>query len=218
MFITNTKFIGKNGLHLIENLLVFIPFITIVMEVLVLYIVIESPCLLGYLFLILNPYLFPLAVYRIMNKFFPLREGAVLMRKGQKGLTPWIGALHVQNLYNCLPILEGLLKVFPPIYIIWLRAWGSKVGKGALIQARVDILDRTSVVIGDNVFIAHGCVLTSHFVNRNENGYFLIHKNVTIGNNVFISGGSVLGPGVVIEDGVNLPFKTELISRERIRK
>ena len=218
MFIKKNTFLSPKLLQCLENSLYFTPAITLLFSFAFIHQYVKTHNLFFLFFAFLIIYLLPLSLYRLMNLFFPLKTGSVMLVIGEPGYTPWMGALHLQQLYNHLPTLEKLLKLFPPSYHLWLRAWGSHIGKNCIIQANVDILDRTSLDMGDGTFIGHGTVISAHLVNKHSKGLFLIHRRVKLGKNVFLAGGTIIGPGVEMENETKTQLGQKLIFMEKIKK
>jgi acetyltransferase-like isoleucine patch superfamily enzyme len=80
----------------------------------------------------------------------------------------------------------------------------------------VEIADRGLLKIGNNVVFGYQVRLFSHVVKPRKADLMLYIKTIKIGNNVFIGVGSNLGPGVVLEDNVFVPARTDLYPHQRV--
>ena len=159
-------------------------------------------------------YLVPPILFRLHNKFAPLREG--LHSLDAPGYSPWWGSLQLQNIYNALPFLEAFLRIVPGCYSAWLRLWGSKIGRGVVWTPQVEISDRSLLDIGDRVIFGHKVALFSHVVDkRPQRGVRLYLKRIRVGNDVFLGAGSRLGPGADIAEGTRLPILTDVYVNEK---
>jgi acetyltransferase-like isoleucine patch superfamily enzyme len=94
--------------------------------------------------------------------------------------------------------------------------WGAEVGANVYWVPQVEIADRGLLKIGNNVVFGYQVRLFSHVVKPRKENLMLYVKQIEIGNNVFIGVGSNLGPGVVLEDNVFLPAKTDLYPNQRV--
>ncbi len=127
----------------------------------------------------------------------------------------WNGAYKIQNFFYAFPYLERVLVLFG-FYSIWLRLWGSKIGKNVFWTSHTLIGDRQGVIVGDNSLFGHGCTLISHVVHIREGKVFLYYKPIKIGKNVFVGAGSGIGPGTTIKDNTRLPVLTKLMVAETV--
>lgn len=191
-----------------ENLFLFYPlFLTVVV----------TYCLYVHCFIsaILIFYFLPPLTWRILNKFFPLKEGASFVGRVDP-LSPWVICHQIQLIYIIVPFAEKLLMIVPGLYSLWLRLWGSKIGKKVYWTPGVEIVDRTHVEIGDYVFLGNKTYLSPHVVRRKSNKYLLYFKKVKIGSRSFIGAWSILGPGAQVEEGTYLPAGTHVHLKEKI--
>lgn len=169
---------------------------------------VKNPNLLNALGIPFWIYIFPVLTFRIHNIFLPLNEGSWDL--SLKKYNTWWGTHQFQYLFICAGWLEGLLHTVPGLYTLWLRAWGSKIGKNVFWTPKVEILDRGLVEIGSNVLVGHLAAMSSHMVIFKEGKPILIIKKVRIGDASFIGAVSQLGPGAVVEKGQTLKPKTSL--------
>jgi hypothetical protein len=168
-------------------------------------------CILAIFFFI---YGLPLLVYRLHKMIYPIKEGISYLI-GTK-YSPWWGVHQIQVIYIAIPVLETVLRLIPGMFSLWLRLWGSKIGKNVYWTPALEIADRGLLEIGDNVVIGHRVGISSHVIKPKKNNLMLYVKKVKIGNNVFIGGGSLIAPGVVIGDGQFIPVTTTLLPNQKV--
>ncbi|HEX4924617.1 MAG TPA: sterol desaturase family protein [Bdellovibrionales bacterium] len=159
-------------------------------------------------------YVLPPLAYRLHNRFYPLKTGMTRLSGGD--YSPWWGGHQIQLLYIAVPSLEALLRVIPGVYSAWLRLWGSRVGRGVYWTPQVEITDRALLEIGDHVVFGHKAAFYNHVVNPKKDKMFLYVNVTKIGSGVFVGAGSRVGPGAVIESGVQLPILTDVHINQRI--
>jgi hypothetical protein len=184
------------------------PFLTILLTIISFITFSKNPSFLSFLLIPCSLYIFPLASYRIHNVFFPLKKGKSIIDTSK--YSSWWGGHQIQLIYYACPTLEALLRVVPGVFSLWLRLWGSKVGKGVYWTPNVEIDDRGLVEIGDNVVFGHKIEIISHIVGPKKGGLSLYSQNVKIGKDCFIGAGSRLGPGAEIESGTFLPVLSDV--------
>jgi hypothetical protein len=161
-------------------------------------------------------YGFPLCVFRLVNVFVPLQEGEFHLDK--KCYSPWWGAYQIQSTFIAIPWLESILRNVPGLFSLWLRLWGSKVGKSVHWTPIVEIADRSLLTIGDAVIFGYKVECYGHIVTP-KNGCLLLYvKRIIIEKGVFLGAGSRLGPGVKIESGARIPLLTDCYPDEIIRR
>lgn len=168
-------------------------------------------CVLGLVFVL---YILPLLTYHLHNHFYPLTEGASLI--SGKFYCPWWGAHHIQLIYGVFPILEVILRLFPGLFSLWLRLWGSKIGKNVYWTPVVFIADRALLEIGDNVILGHGLSFTSHLINPRAKGLILYIRKIIIGENSFIGARASFGPGAIIPPNSDVAFATNMAYGTRV--
>jgi hypothetical protein len=113
-------------------------------------------------------YFVPPMVQRVMLRWAPLKQG-VSEIDGRK-FSPWLASHHIQAIYDALPFLESLLRVFPGFYSMWLRMWGSRIGYGVEWPVRMDVLDRGSMDIGNRVSSTREVELAAHVRQKTDGG------------------------------------------------
>jgi acetyltransferase-like isoleucine patch superfamily enzyme len=171
-----------------------------------LYNFVTNPTLLTLIYFILAIYLYPLLAYRLHNIIFPLKEGVYNL--ALKKYNPWWGSYKIQQIYYHLPFLESLLIMCPGLYSLWLRAWGSKIGKNIVWTPNIQITDRSLMIIGDNVVFGHQAQFISHVITPKKNEIALYIKKILIGQNSFIGAASRFGPGVTIHENTSIRILT----------
>jgi hypothetical protein len=159
-------------------------------------------------------YLLPPVTFRVHQLFFPIRERASDL--AERRYSPWWGAHQIQVIYIAIPQLEALLRLVPGLYSLWLRLWGSKVGRNVHWTPNVEITDRSMLIIGDRVVFGHKTKCLGHAIKPRGKSMMLYVRAIRIGNDVFIGAGSRIGPGVVIADGAYLPILTDLYVNQKV--
>lgn len=159
-------------------------------------------------FLAVLVYLVPLALFRIHHLFFPIKEGEFDLSK--KEYSPWWTGHMLQYPFIALPQLEALLHFFPGLYTLWLRAWGSKIGRNVFWTPRTEVIDRNLIEVGDNTLVGHMSILVAHLVETRSGVPKLVLMKVKIGAKCLVSADAQLGPGTVIPDGAKLKPKARL--------
>ena len=153
-------------------------------------------------------YLLPLVLFKFHSLFFPVEEGEFDLSK--KTYNPWWTSHMLQFPFIAVPWLESLIHFVPGLYTIWIRAWGSKVGRKVYWTPRTEIVDRNLVEIGDSTLVGHMTFMASHLVETRSGVPKLVIKKVRIGSNCLIAADAQLGPGATLEDGTKLKPKARL--------
>lgn len=153
-------------------------------------------------------YLMPLLIHRIHFFFFPFTDGYWVL--AEKKYNPWWASHMFQFPFIACPWIESLIHFIPGLYSMWLRAWGSKIGKDIFWTPRVEIVDRGLVEIGDKCVVGHITGMCSHMVADIDGKPALVIKKIIIGDKVFVGADSQLGPGVIV------PAKTKLKPKSRL--
>lgn len=147
-------------------------------------------------------YLLPLFTWRFINFFYPLKDSKGYIAGAT--FSPWLSSYRIQEIYIKFPFLEKILMLVPFLFNIWLRAWGSKIGKRVLFTPNTIIIDRPGLDIGDNVYFGDKCYLSSHLVIEKDKKFFCIYKKIKIEDNSFIGAFSTFGPGSLVRSGSRL--------------
>ncbi|WP_353931562.1 acyl transferase [Okeanomitos corallinicola TIOX110] len=157
----------------------------------------------------------PLLVYRLHKKNYRITEGISYLQD-QKYI-PWWGSHQIQVIYIAIPVLESVLRLIPGVFSMWLRLWGSKIGKNVYWTPGLEIADRGLLEIGNNVVMGHRVGISSHVIKPRKDNLMLYVKKVKIGNDVFIGGGTLIAPGVVIHDGQFIAVNTTLLPNQKVK-
>lgn len=139
-------------------------------------------------------YLLPLIPGRILREM--LRSSPESIAVGSPAFLRWWACFQCQVLFMRFPALEEILRLVPGIYSLWLRAWGSCIGKLTYWAPQTVILDRGFLEIGDHVIFGAGVRLNPH-VMENE----LKLASIRIGDGAMIGGYSLLTGGTEIATG-----------------
>ena len=198
------KVLGK----IIERSFWFFPLALIVTIMSLLIKAINTPNVLNIGLVLFTIYLFPPLLYRIISLFIPIKVGT--QKWGPKEVANgWMIAHRIQMIYIIFPFLERMLNSLPGIYSVWLRLWGSKIGKMIYWGPDVVILDRTHLNIGSYNFIG-GSTLSAHLAIPNKDGTMrFVVKPIEIGSNVFVSTQCNIGPGSKIKDKTFVKILTQ---------
>lgn len=139
-------------------------------------------------------YAFPLICFRLLNTLFPIKEGVSDIF--EKKFSPWWAGHQIQLLFMAMPRLESLLILVPGLYSLWLRAWGSKVGRGVYWTPGVCNYDRNLLEIGDGVIFGERSTTVCHVISPKEGKGLLKIQKVIIGDRCFVGAAAVISPGV----------------------
>ena len=144
-------------------------------------------------------YLFPLLVFRIHQILAPLEEGTYSI---VQGYSAWYGTHMIQTFFISFTGAERFLRMFPGLFSLWLRLWGSKVGKAVYWTPHFELADRGMLVIGNQAVFGYGVKISCHVISPcKELGLKNYIKKVEIGNGSFVGAASRLAPGVIVKDG-----------------
>lgn len=150
----------------------------------------------------------PLVAFRAINAIRPVREG--LSRLDEPRYSPWWTSHQLQRIFIAIPQLESLLQLIPGAFSLWLRMWGSDVGKRVHWTPRVEIADRSLMVVGDDVVFGHKVECFAHAIKPSNERIVLYVRKITIGRGAFLGAGVRIGPGVRIDEGAFVPTLTDL--------
>lgn len=151
-------------------------------------------------------YLLPLALFRLHNLFFPLVD--VIMDIAQPTYSPWWTTHQLQWIYIAAPILELPLHAVPGLFSLWLRLWGSKIGRGVYWTPRTEVIDRGLLVVGDRVIVGHMAIFCSHAISPVKGKLSLIVQHIEIGSGAFVGAEARFGPGAKIEAGQTVKVRS----------
>ena len=161
-------------------------------------------------------YIVPVTCYRAHNALWPLAEG--LTRIDAPGYSPWWGGHQFQVVYSAFPALETALRLVPGAYSVWLRLWGSRIGRDVYWPPMMDIPDRALIEVDDGAIFGNGVACYAHVVQRRGLALMLYVRRIRIGASALIGAGSRLGPGTQIGAGYTMPVFTVATIGRRFRQ
>jgi hypothetical protein len=139
-------------------------------------------------------YLLPLFPARVLRE--SLRKSPPEIPVGSPAFLKWWACFQCQVLFLRFPALEEIIRLVPGCYSLWLRLWGSRVGRLTYWSPRTFVLDRGFLDIGDDVVFGAGVKLNPHVMDRGK----LLLAPVKIGDRSLIGGYSLLTAGTEIAD------------------
>jgi hypothetical protein len=139
-------------------------------------------------------YLLPLLPGRLLRE--SLRRCPAELDLGSPDFIRWWASFQCQGLFHRFPVFEELLRLVPGCYSLWLRLWGSRIGKLTYWAPGTIILDRGFLDIGDHVVFGAGVRINPHVI---EDGLRL--APVRIGDRAMVGGYSLLTAGTEIAEG-----------------
>lgn len=161
-------------------------------------------------------YLMPLFFHRLHFMFFPFEDGYWIL--SEKKYNPWWASHMFQFPFIACPWIESILHFVPGLYSLWLRCWGSKIGKNIYWTPRVEIVDRGLMEVGNNVVVGHISGFCSHMVADIDGKPALVIKKIILGDKVFVGADSQMGPGANVPPRTKLKPKTRLYWRGEWRE
>ena len=191
------------------------PAIQILLILISLAIWIVSQAFFGFLYLLFSVYLFPLICFQILIALAPIREGKSDIL--EKKFSPWWAGHQIQSLFIAVPALEAVLKIIPGAFSVWLRCWGSKIGKKIYWTPGSIHYDRNLLEIGDNVVFGEQSLSVGHIISPKDKSAELTIAKVKIGKNSFIGAAAVLSPGVVVEKNSFIKAGTRVYPFENVK-
>lgn len=142
-------------------------------------------------------YLAPVLPGRLLRE--SLRRAPSRIPVGSADFLKWWAAFQCQVVFLRFPALEEILRSIPGLYSLWLRLWGSRIGKFTYWAPRTIILDRGFLNIGNHVVFGAGVRLNPHVLEREgEDPLLLMLAPVSIGDDAMIGGYSLLTAGTGI--------------------
>lgn len=149
-------------------------------------------------------YFLPPIVQRIVFRWSAIKPGVANI--DGRTFSPWLASHNIQAIYDALPFLESLLRVFPGFYSMWIRMWGSRVGYGVEWPVRMDVLDRSLMDIGNRVVFSREVELAAHVRKKTDGGGSrVLVRSVRIGSYAFIGANARVGPGANVPSNANVP-------------
>lgn len=142
-------------------------------------------------------YLLPPILARIVSLLFPIRRQMIPI--GSRDFFSWWITLNFQVLYGRFPTLEEVLRLVPGLYSLWLRLWGSRIGRATYWAAGFQVFDRQYLKIGHFVTMGANVRITPHMITANASGQMvLLLAPIEIADRVSIGGSSLLVSGTYI--------------------
>ncbi len=115
----------------------------------------------------------------------------------------------VQTLMRTAPV--GLF-IGSPIYNLYLRALGAKIGRGAVMQSRFLPVSTDLFTVGDNAILRKDSIALGYRARSN----FIEIGSVTIGDGAFVGEASVLDIDTAMGDRAQLGHASSLQSGQRV--
>lgn len=142
-------------------------------------------------------YLLPPFSVRLILLMIPISESRIAV--GSKAFFSWWTSFQFQIIFCRLPFLEEILRLIPGLYSLWLRLWGSCIGRLTYWSAGTAITDRPYLRIGNDVVLGAGVRLNAHVLTKNKEGKMeLLLAPLKIGDRVVVGGYSLLTAGAEI--------------------
>jgi len=142
-------------------------------------------------------YLAPPLGARLVLRIIPISESRIAI--GSKAFFGWWASFQLQVVFCRLPFLEEMLRLIPGLYSLWLRLWGSRVGRLTYWSAGTTVTDRSFLRIGNDVVFGAGVRLNAHVLTKGKDGKMeLLLAPLKIGDRVLVGGYSLLTSGVEI--------------------
>lgn len=192
-----------------DRLFSYFPLLMTVLLLAALGVFAQWPSLWSAILVLFVVYALPPAVQRVMLRWAPLKQG--VNQIDGRAFSPWLATHHIQALYDALPYLESLLRVFPGFYSMWLRMWGARVGYGVEWPVRMDVLDRGLIDIGNRVVFSREVELAAHVRKKTDGGRSrVLVRTVRIGSHAFIGAAARLCPGASVPSNASVPERTNI--------
>ena len=158
-------------------------------------------------------YALPLLIYRFHNLLIPLREGISDLALPE--YSSWWGGHKCQILFIMFPSLEMIFTLVPGAFSLWLRLWGSHIGKNVYWTPRMELLDRGLLEIHDHVVVGFYVIFASHMIRPGPQGEVsLFVKRIIIGGQSLVGAGTRIGPGVEVPPKTVVPVQSVLAPRK----
>jgi acetyltransferase-like isoleucine patch superfamily enzyme len=145
-------------------------------------------------------YLLPPLIARLILLLVAIPRGRIAL--GGRPFFGWWSLFQLQIIFCRVPVLEEILRLVPGLYSLWLRLWGSRIGRLTYWSPGTTITDRSFLLIGADVVLGAGVRLNAHVLARGQDDQMeLILAPVKIGDRVIVGGYSLLTAGTVISSG-----------------
>ena len=143
-------------------------------------------------------YLLPPLMLRMLLLASPFSHGTHAL--GTRAFLHWWASSQPQVIFSRLPFLEELLRLVPGLYSLWLRLWGSHIGRLTYWAPGVRVMDRSLLQIGDDVVFGAGARLSAHVVSSNAEEQAVLHLGaIVVGDRCRIGAYALLSPGAVVD-------------------
>ena len=158
-------------------------------------------------------YIFPLLIFQLHNRMYPLEEGTFSI---VQGYSPWFGTHMIQQNFISFKWTEEILRTIPGLFSLWLRAWGAKVGKNVYFAPHFEIADRSLVDVADNVIFGYGVRASSHIISANKElgGMAVYIRCITVEKGALVGALCQVGPGSLVKRNAVVRVGTVLITDE----
>ena len=167
-----------------------------------------TPTAVSFVAILASIYLFPLLTFRVHNRVCRLEEGTYSI---VQGYSPWYGTHMIQTMFIAFPRLETALRLVPGVFAMWLRLWGSKVGRNVYFTPHFEVADRSLLDIGNNCVFGYDVKIASHVISPSrELGLKIYIKKVIIEDGGFVGATSRLAPGVHVKKGALVKATTNV--------
>lgn len=143
-------------------------------------------------------YIIPLVPGRLLRAV--LRSAPPEITITSRAFLCWWASFQCQVLFLRFPVLEETLRLIPGLYSLWLRGWGSRIGKLTYWAPQTIILDRGFLDLGDHVIFGAGVRLNPHVIERDSEPTLRLAP-IKIGDGSMIGGYSLLTAGTEIAAG-----------------
>lgn len=143
-------------------------------------------------------YLAPLIPGRLLRE--SLRGHPPDIAAGSPAFLRWWACFQCQVLFLRFPVLEEVLRLLPGLYSLWLRLWGSRVGRLTYWAPQTVILDRGFLEIGHDVVFGAGVRINPHVIESTPEPVLRLAP-VKIGDGAMVGGYSLLTAGTEIAAG-----------------
>jgi len=140
-------------------------------------------------------YLLPIIPARLLRE--TLRSIPAEISTTSPAFLRWWACFQCQVVFLRFPVLEEAIRLIPGLYSLWLRAWGSRIGKLTYWAPQTMILDRGFLEIGDQVVFGAGIRLNPHVMERNPEPVLFLAP-IKVGSGAMIGGYSLLTAGTEI--------------------
>jgi len=142
-------------------------------------------------------YLTPPLIARVVLAAGAFKQTRICV--GSAAFFRWWTLFQLQVIFCRLPALEEILRLAPGLYSLWLRVWGSRVGRLTYWAPGAFVSDRSFLMIGNDVVFGAGVRLIPHLIQRAESGTLeLCLAKIEIGDRVVVGGFSILSAGTVV--------------------